>query len=285
MKPKSLLIFLNARGRNLPWAFVLSEREFSGCGRVLSHSEKVAALSMHFSPDLDPTGYGKVGPPCSLGSTCGNSRDDTIHCRLIKGLQCMLLQKRILRFLVDCSKVLLYDIAPIDLTTGPVQEKPPITELSSETVIADLRFSEFTVIEPYRNRNTLDIKRLSQHIEAAHNVAKDHIWTLREKSFYMADTIMEISDHKPEQILDPRNLLSEVLKDVVIESYTMLYMWHELNERMQAVLKIFRVATSDSVHFSAVIKIRDIAREFSTILISTTGRYMRGWPTVRKTDR
>jgi len=65
----------------------------------------------------------------------------------------------------------------------------------------------------------------------------------------------------------------------------MLYMWHELNERMQAVLKTSRTATSDSVHFRAVIKLRDIAREFSTVLITTTGRYMRGWPTMRKTDR
>lgn len=112
VKPKSLLIFLNARGRNLPWTFILSEREFSGHGRVLSHSEKVAALNMHFSRDLDPTTYGKVGPPCSPGSTCGNSCSDTIHCRLIQGLQCMLLQKRILQFLVDCSKALLHDVSP-----------------------------------------------------------------------------------------------------------------------------------------------------------------------------
>lgn len=112
----------------------------------------------------------------------------------------------------------------------------------------------------------------------------------------MAETIMNVSDHKPEQVFDPRNgkphplldttmHLSEVLKDIIQESYTMLYMWHEMNECIQAVLKIPQTAISDPVRLRAVIRLRDIAREFSTILISTTGRYMKGWPTMRKTDR
>lgn len=59
-QPKSLLIFLNARGRNPPSAFAMSKAEFSPLAEMspCDPEPELTQFMLHLSVDPDPTQYG-----------------------------------------------------------------------------------------------------------------------------------------------------------------------------------------------------------------------------------
>jgi hypothetical protein len=288
-KPKSFLIYLNARGRSPPCNFILTEMEFSDNGQVHSHHVDVSALTIYFSRDLNPHTYGRVSTPGQVDSDCASV--DGVHCRLISGLQLLQVQEGILKFLVTCCKLILHDMAEDAMMLTPIQAEPPSSELQIHINVGHKSFSDAVVIAPYRNRGIIEIDRLQQYTGAAYNDAKDHVWMLREDPGYLAETILDISNHKPEQCRDIRNRvhpsldtpahLNRVLKDVTIEANTILFTWYETDRGIRELGNTLSKAVSRTEEVDAVLKFQDIAREACRILLALFKSSCSGMPTMR----
>ncbi|CAA9958131.1 hypothetical protein PTMSG1_01704 [Pyrenophora teres f. maculata] len=260
-KPKSLLIYINARGRNAPWNFILSELDFSVQGMVHSHDKKLAAMTISFSRELDPLTYGKVDEQSDIKAN-GDSAD-VIRCRLLYGLQLLFVQERILAFLVSCCMSILHDLSMYALLVSPIQAEPPFSELSYQGNIGHISFSEAVIVAPYRNRGIIEMVRLRDYIGAAYNDANDHLWALREDPAYFSETVMDISDHRVEHYKDVENRmdpsidtpahLSSVLGQLIVESYTRIYLWHELDSRIAVLDSNYRESQTNKAKLQAVL--------------------------------
>ncbi|KAE8850694.1 hypothetical protein PTNB85_01110 [Pyrenophora teres f. teres] len=260
-KPKSLLIYINARGRNAPWNFILSELDFSVQGMVHSHDKKLAAMTISFSRELDPLTYGKVDEQSDIKASGDGA--DVIRCRLLYGLQLLFVQERILAFLVSCCMSILHDLSMYALLVSPIQAEPPFSELSYQGNIGHISFSEAVIVAPYRNRGIIEMVRLRDYIGAAYNDAKDHLWALREDPAYFSETVMDISDHRVEHYKDVENRmdpsidtpahLSSVLGQLIVESYTRIYLWHELDSQIAVLDSNYRESQTNKAKLQAVL--------------------------------
>jgi hypothetical protein len=94
---------------------------------------------------------------------------------------------------------------------------------------------------------------------------------MREDLAYLPYTIMDMSDHRPEHCLDIHGRmdpiidtplhLSVVINRMIFESYTRLYVWHELDLRLAARGLSFRDPSANKQKMDAVLKFQYFARE------------------------
>ena len=122
---KPLLVFLNARGRNLPWTFACIEEEFFIAERTLPCKDEVFCngITVMFSKDVDPKAYGRIirdrnpeGPYRANENwfeMCARSSVQILH-----------IQVFILDFLILCSQEILHEIPEEKFFDFPIQEAP-----------------------------------------------------------------------------------------------------------------------------------------------------------------
>ncbi len=203
VKPKSLLIFLNARGRNYPIGFAHSETDFSPLGDLSGCGEEpeLSKYKLQFSILPDPAHYGIVVPFDPTLPNFEPGRKSMNLC-LRPSLLTLHVQQRVLQFLVACSRLILHDMTEDFLLQGPVQDEPPSSELELRSDIGHITFSDALRIAPYRYRGELDFSRLHEYLSALYTNAKDHIWALREDPSYFAEAFLDSADHQPETIQD-----------------------------------------------------------------------------------
>lgn len=154
------------------------------------------------------------------------------------GLTYLEIQQRVLRFLLDCCKSILHDVATDDLLTGSiVPESTETTGITNSTsMLADLAAEG-----PHRLPKGLDLPRLKAIFSAKRSAAEDHMWALREDPSYFADCVQELMDHRFEQLKDAHgrphpNLQSHrehlvwepVITTVVVSSEYYLEVWDTL---------------------------------------------------------
>jgi hypothetical protein len=88
-------------------------------------------------------------------------------------------------------EVLLKDLSP--LTEGEIVSNPGLPT-SQEPAFTSL---EVIAMEaPYRAPARLDLTRLKPITYAKRNLKEDYLWALREDSFYFADTMQELLEHR-----------------------------------------------------------------------------------------
>ncbi|KAI4618674.1 hypothetical protein J4E80_005276 [Alternaria sp. BMP 0032] len=239
-KPKSLLIYLNSRARNLPWTFVTGEVDFSQYGVLCSNCKpREMFATVRFMPDIDPTVYGQVR---KVHSCCGQVDGEMIHCDLIQGLQMLKMQQRIMSFLVLCCRCILHDMTEEQMLSGPVLEEPPFSEILLQVDGSHANFSDTIAIAPYIKRGNLELARLRGYVNAIYSEAKNHVLSLREDPSYLADTITDVAEHSCELIPDARGRIDQsvdtpkflvgVARHIVSQSNQSLIMWFEVSARL-----------------------------------------------------
>ena len=107
-------------------------------------------------------------------------------------------QKKLLRFLVECCRLILQDLPKPSLTddTVLVQPEPDLPPTSDNSTPSLASMASETA---YRLPARLDWKRLQTLIDAKRSAAEDHVWNLREDPAYFADVAGDISEHRSER--------------------------------------------------------------------------------------
>ena len=201
-KPKTLLIFLNARARTQPYSFARADIDACRFG-IISQALIPGFLDgyvMMFTGRTDPATYGEL--------IAWEDHPDASHwlhtqrgAHPGEGLLILEIQDKVYRFLAECCKEILQNMTEetlIGLDVGPQPEPPPIS--SNEMGLMSMASSAAET--PYRVPADLNLERLESIIEARLSSAEDHVWALREDPGYFEFVLREYKTHRQETMTD-----------------------------------------------------------------------------------
>lgn len=259
LKPKALLLLLNARGRNPPSDFAGAEYDAMHLGLVTKNLLPVF-LNLHtmiLHGANDPAEYGRV---ISWGESDEAMEWVTSRKQFLPGEGLLVLeaQEKLLAFLLSCCQQILHEIPADSLTadTFPVQPEPHLkTEKESSG------FDSLAVMAseaPYRLPAKLDIDRVVSVLGAKVSAVEDHVWALREDPAYFVEKLVEVREHRQEILMDTQGNEHPTLRTVdqrlfwarvcgstFSESYMQLEMFSELHRQAQELRRIMLKHTSD----------------------------------------
>ncbi|KAJ6198353.1 hypothetical protein J3E72DRAFT_374361 [Bipolaris maydis] len=238
-KPKSLLIFLNTRGRNVPSMFTLTEEVFSPLAvmSMCSYELELDQYSLQVSNETTPGLYVKMSPVDKAQDPSQPSESKLTECPR-RGIHHLFIQHKIIAFLAVCSKLILHDMDHDMLYCSAIQEEPPSSELELPSDLGFTTFADTLMVAPYRNRGSVEFLRLRAYFDALCTNAKDHILALREDPSYFADAFKDICEHSSGLILDCYEQISPQVDSkcflmcnaakLVTNAYSMFFSWREL---------------------------------------------------------
>lgn len=248
VKPKSLLLFLNARGRHLPEAFAHADFDATHLGQT-SLAIRSAFLNGHtmlLHGQKTAETYGQL-----ISWDEDDEAFDWMHTGTQFhpgwGLQVLETQQRILRFLVQCCFLILQDMFTASLTdvAVPVQPEPSFVS-RGETEYPSLAL--ITAEAPYRVPLHLDFERLRAIIAAKRSAAEDYIWGLREDPGYFAEIVGDWTEHRQEKLLDTNGkrhpvldkplFWDRVLANVVSDAYGALMIWNVIYQQLTSLVAL-----------------------------------------------
>ncbi|KAI1264069.1 hypothetical protein F5Y18DRAFT_392433 [Xylariaceae sp. FL1019] len=243
--PKTLPLLLNARGRNPPHCFAASDCEQMHLGLV----------TMAFVPTF-LNGY--------VMTLNGMTREDE-YGRLLawedhedafdwmnsrkqflpgEGLLILEYQERMLKFLLDCCKIILHDIPFEQLTADRFAIQPEPHLKDSLDVSGTSSLSIMAKEAPYRVPVKLDTQNIESLLSARAVRAEDHVWSLREDPSFFAETLLDVKEHRQEMVKDYRGdthpitkpgrddlLWARVIGTVLTESFFQLEGFTELRNQ------------------------------------------------------
>lgn len=245
---KSLLLFLNSRGRNQPEAFSNADLEAAHVGVVSTAIQRpfLNGHTMLLHGQLSCETYGKL----VSWDDDENAFDwmNTGHGKQPHdGLLILNIQKGVLSFLVKCCRLILADMPPRLLTDKdtPVQPDPgPIMPDSTAWPSLAALSSE----APYRVPARVDFQRLQAIIAANFSAAKDHVWSLREDPDYFTSILRTHGEHRTETLLDVNGkkhpelytkiFWDFVLGNMVIDADRALYTWEGLYNQVTLLVTL-----------------------------------------------
>lgn len=239
-----MLLFLNARGRTPPDAFVMYDYE---AGRIGHVTKAIVPLflnqhTMMLTGRADPESY------CELQSWDQHQGafDALFDGRGIDpgaGLEILKTQERVLRFLVAFCETVLQDIKA-DLLVNDDLLVQPEPRLPAEDATGFRNRAVMAAEAPYRPPASLDMSRASLLLSTRLSAAQDHIWALREDPGYFAEYIGEYKEHRQELIKDTNGeshplfklgregiFWARVIGNVVGEVYLSHEVWTELHNQ------------------------------------------------------
>ncbi|KAE8453917.1 hypothetical protein EG329_007693 [Mollisiaceae sp. DMI_Dod_QoI] len=238
-KGKTLLLFLNSRGRYSPRMFAHADFEAMRLGHVSGAVIPVFLnlYTMFLDGETIET-YGHLVAWEDDDEAFASSTTGLGHLPG-EGLLILEIQQKILRFLVECCSAILHDFNPKALmderTIKP--EPPPIMSSSEWPTSASIAAEA-----PYRLPAMLNFNRLRALVAANRSSAEDHIRNLREDPGYFAEVLLEWSEHRPERLPDgngarhPRlfkpPFWDQVVRDVLIDAYGALISWDLLGSQL-----------------------------------------------------
>ncbi|KAI9868436.1 MAG: hypothetical protein M1813_005880 [Trichoglossum hirsutum] len=245
LKPRLLLLFLNARGRNPPSAFSRADFDATHFGHVTGslRAPYLGGYTMMFTGRNTPGTYGElISWDDNKNAAFWLTSQRGMHPG--HGLQILEIQQRIYSFLVECCASILHDIPRESLADRemPIQHEPPAVP-SNETGIITL--ASVAAEAPYRLPASLDFNRLQAIVAAKRSAAECHIWALREDPGYFADAVLDQKDHRqellpdthgrPHPVLRPLSegiLWNRVIGNVISNSYLAFVLWDTLHQQI-----------------------------------------------------
>ncbi|MCJ1283552.1 hypothetical protein MMC26_002882 [Xylographa opegraphella] len=245
---KSLLLFLNSRGRHLPEAFSNADIEAAHVGIVSMAISRsfLNGYTMRLHGQTTVHTYGKM-----LSWDDDDRAFDWMMSGVGKqpgeGLLILEIQKKILDFLVQCCRLLLADLPPESLTDKdiPIQPEPEpiVTDPTAWPSLAAMSMEA-----PYRVPAHPDFKRLQAIIAANLSAAKDHLWALREDPGYFANVAFDSSEHRMEVLRDDHGkqhprlnkpvFWGYVLRHIVTGAYGSLLLWEGLHNQLTLLVTL-----------------------------------------------
>lgn len=239
-RPRTMLHFLNARGRTPPSAFAASDLEAMHFG-IVAKAIVPLFLNEHvmlFHDGDTPDTYGRL-----INWDDHEDAFDWFHTRKEmqpgEGLLILESQEKTLEFLVNCAMMTLHDVAsPLK---SPVQPAPPrIVEPDSGMSSLAAMSAEAS----YRPPANISFARIETLLGAARDAASDHLWALREDPGYFASCIFDAKEHRQEMMKDTRGLdhplfragkedvvWARSVNRVVADAHLALELWASLHQQ------------------------------------------------------
>ncbi|KAF9329977.1 hypothetical protein BG006_007034 [Podila minutissima] len=252
LKPKMMLIFLNARARHYPSVFAAADytsfRFAKTSGKAMPGF--INEHTMMFTGRNTPETYGQL----YSWEEHEDAFDWLNSCRGFnggEGLQILKVQERVYRFLVECClHILQVTRNSVMADNSPVEPELPALSISDGPTLS---LADISAITPYSMPAKLDLGRLRDLIAAKRSAAEDHMWSLREDPGYFADTILEMKEHRQELLLDiygrqhslVRTYLSKefwnrVNHKVILEANGYLEIWDTLLSQIDQLISLRR---------------------------------------------
>ncbi|KAI0204890.1 hypothetical protein F4808DRAFT_448528 [Astrocystis sublimbata] len=245
-EPKTLALLLNSRGRNHPHIFAASDGELMHLGKVTMAIVPVFLNQyvMMLNGMIRQEDYGKL-----IAWDEQEDAFDLMHTRKQflpgEGLLILEFQERLLEFLVDCCKIILHDI-PFDQMMSnkfAAQPEPPLKETFDATGSSTLGI--LSEEAPYRPPAKIDLQKIESLLSARAVRAEDHIWSLREDPSYFAETMLEMKEHLPENLLTTKPLRDDLscartIEAVLVESFFQLESFVELRNQATHLRELSR---------------------------------------------
>ncbi|KAI0854223.1 hypothetical protein F5Y00DRAFT_222564 [Daldinia vernicosa] len=249
LKPKTLLLLLNARGRNSPPEFASADIEAMHLG-IVTKSIRPIFLNEHtmaLNGAHNASEYGKLWEWDEHPDAF-----DWMHTQKQfhpgEGLLVLEAQEKLMRFLVTCCQYILHDIPADNLIadTFPVQPEPHL-KTGKETNGFD-SLAVMAAEAPYRLPARLDLGRIESVLGARLSAAEDHLWAMREDPAYFLEQLIETKEHRQELLKDTygdehpvfrtahqKTFWARVYGSVAFESYLQLEVFSELYQQAQAL--------------------------------------------------
>ncbi|KAG0050122.1 hypothetical protein BGZ83_005081 [Gryganskiella cystojenkinii] len=249
LKPKILLILLNARARHLPSAFAQADRnsykKVKREGIKYPGEDQVGTYCMLFhGPGRDtPDTYGQIYP---IPDPTKMKKSHPLYGKRTErpddGLLVLEVQDRLYIFLLECCEMILHDMSRqvLYMVPAPIKPEPPALSLVDGSVNS---LTALATMAPYRLPADLDLRRIQDLVAAKRSEMEDHIWSLREDPGYFADTLMEEWEHRPEALLDfdglphplmhtsrRRTVWNRTVGDVVVGAHFEFLVWSDLHD-------------------------------------------------------
>lgn len=207
---QTLLLFLNARGRNPPSDFAAADFEAMHIG-VINHAISPVFLNEYvilFNGKTEESEYGQL-----LSWDDHPDAFQWLHTRKHmqpgEGLLILESQEKTIDFLVKCAKEILHDVSMDNLLESPFQPAPPsISE--QETGLASLALMKAEAA--YRLPARLDWNRIQSLLAAKRDAVEDHLWSLREDPSYFSYTMRDAREHRQEMLKDARDQTHPVFR-------------------------------------------------------------------------
>jgi hypothetical protein len=251
-KPKILPLFLQARARNTPDVFAMTDTDAARLGYVtkaITQGFLSFDHTMMFTNRTTPATYGELIPWDENKDALGwlkSGRGVVAG----EGLMILEIQEGIYRFLADCCKRIMHDVLAENLTSDRYPIQPPVS-LPKDTADGFASLAVMAAEAPYRAPSSMDLQRLKSLIEAKKSAAEDHIWALREDPGYFRDTLLENKEHRQETLKDTKGgdhpvfadgteeiLWRRVLNEVVTGAHVALERWSELLKQVQDLRRL-----------------------------------------------
>ncbi|KAG0004385.1 hypothetical protein BGZ79_009456 [Entomortierella chlamydospora] len=246
LKPKLLLIFLNARARNFPSAFSAADHESF---RFATTSGKVTAAflneyTMMFTGRNTPESYGQL--------YSWDENDDAASWLFSQrgvhpgyGLQILEVQERIYHFLLECCFQILHEMPreSLAIDDSPIESEPPALWCGLS------RCHRYN--GSISSTASLDLARLQNLVAAMRSAIEDHICSLREDPSYFADTMLDMKEHRQETLPDTKGREHSLMRpypskrfwdrvagNVVAEAYQFFELWNNLHSLIGRVMSL-----------------------------------------------
>jgi hypothetical protein len=160
------------------------------------------------------------------------------------GLQVLYMQNLLLEFLLKCCKIVMEkEVAGLNLDAAIPDYKPPPCLQPGET-----RTDFFTSMakESYMPSRGLNFNRLQYLVSAQTQIAKDHVWQLREDPLYFHHICSITAEHDELHIpgstgrADVQRMKTDgfvlyVQRAVVARSHYTLILWDQLDRKLREV--------------------------------------------------
>lgn len=245
VKGKTMLLFLNARGRHPPYMFAHADFQATRIGRVSGFTMS-AFLNLHtmFLDGLDVSSYGRL-------VSWDDDEEAMMRCmrglahQPGEGLWILEIQQSVLKFLVGCCHKVLHDFEPNGLIQDAAvkPEPPPIGDSSEWPSLAAMAAEA-----PYRLPAQLDFSRLKALVAARMLSAEDHVRSLREDPGYFADSVGDWSEHRQERLPDTNGAQHPVLHtplfwervvgNVLLNAYLSLIQWDIVDGQLTELIAL-----------------------------------------------
>ncbi|KPI41029.1 uncharacterized protein AB675_8031 [Cyphellophora attinorum] len=245
-KPRTLLLFLNSRGRHGPDKFASADVNAMHLGMA---ADAVSPAFLHgyimlFRGRDDAESYGEIVKidEHRHGIELLFTQKEP-HAGL--GLLILEIQDRIIAFLLKCARDILFDFSDTQVFDSEVRLEPPsASELGSGFTSLAILAAE----APYRVPYQLDMPRIESLLAAKRDQAADHLWSLREDPKYFMHAINEVAEHQVEQLNSSRGrshafsrqeqqdfLWEDAVSTVLTTSYLELETWSELESQARSL--------------------------------------------------
>ena len=170
---------MNSRGRKTPWEFAAFDLDFGPAldlamdrcaGRKFCRTMKI-----DFTETVDSSTDGRVRKVDRDPSEHRHKGIDKYDDCARRSFQVLLIQQRILAFLLTCARIVLHDFSEDRLFNDPLQEEPPVSQIFLNKQTEYTSFTDVLSMAPYRGWNSMNFVQMRGYIQNALDTQKYHV--------------------------------------------------------------------------------------------------------------